>query len=98
MPFAADLLRRTLPIAILSLAVVAVPVLVLAPDGLPRLLSMQKDLADVRSENKQLRHDVGQLRVEVRRLREDPAAIERIARDELGMVKKNDVVFQFAKP
>jgi cell division protein FtsB len=98
MPFAADLLRRTLPIAMLSLAVVAVPVLVLAPDGLPRLLSLQKELADVRSENKQLRHDVAQLRIEVRRLREDPAAVERIARDELGMVKKNDVVFQFAKP
>jgi cell division protein FtsB len=41
---------------------------------------------------------VAQLRIEVRRLRDDPAAVERIARDELGMVKKNDVVFQFGRP
>ena len=37
------------------------------------------------------------LRIEVRRLRDDPAAVERIARDELGMVRKSEVVFQFAR-
>jgi cell division protein FtsB len=97
-PFTADLLRRTLPIAILSLALVTVPVLVLAPAGLPRLRALQKELADVDAEKQELRRNVGRLRVEVRRLRDDPAAVERIARDELGMVRKSEVVFQFAKP
>ncbi|MGA7122223.1 MAG: septum formation initiator family protein [Polyangiaceae bacterium] len=98
MPFTADLLRRTLPIAILSLALVTVPVLVLAPEGLPRLRALQKELADVNVESQELRREIGRLRIEVRRLREDPAAVERIARDELGMVRKNEIVFQFAKP
>jgi cell division protein FtsB len=97
-PFTADLLRRTLPIAILSLAVVTVPVLVLAPEGLPRLRALQKELADANQENQELVREVGRLHVEVRRLRDDPAAIERIARDELGMVRKSEVVFQFSKP
>jgi cell division protein FtsB len=97
-PFTADLLRRTLPIAILSLALVTVPVLVLAPEGLPRLRALQKELADVNVESQELRREIGRLRIEVRRLREDPAAVERIARDELGMVRKSEIVFQFAKP
>jgi cell division protein FtsB len=98
MPFAADLLRRTLPIAMLSLAAIAVPVLVLAPDGFPHLQALQRQLADVRADNEQLRRDVARLRVEVARLRDDPASVERIARDELGMVRKNEVVFQFTRP
>jgi cell division protein FtsB len=97
-PFTADLLRRTLPIGILSLALVTVPVLVLAPDGLPRLRALQKELLDASIENQELHREVARLHVEVRRLRDDPAAVERIARDELGMVRKSEVVFQFAKP
>jgi cell division protein FtsB len=94
----ADLLSRTLPIAMLSLALVTVPVLVLAPEGLPRLRALERELDEVNADNQELRRDVAHLRIEVRRLREDPAAVERIARDELGMVRKSEVVFQFGKP
>jgi cell division protein FtsB len=92
-----DLLQRTLPIAMLALALVAVPVLVLEPEGLPRLRALQKELDDVNTENDELRRDVGRLRIEVKQLRDDPAAIERIARDELGMVRRSEVVFQFGR-
>jgi cell division protein FtsB len=92
-----DFVQRTLPVAMLSLALVAVPVLVLQPQGLPRLRGLQKELDAVQDENDELRRDVGRLRIEVARLRDDPAAVERIARDELGMVRKSEVVFQFAK-
>jgi cell division protein FtsB len=79
----------------LSLALVAVPVLVLQPEGLPRLRGLQKELDQVESENDELKREVTRLRVEVQQLRDDPAAVERIARDELGMVRKSEVVFQF---
>jgi cell division protein FtsB len=92
-----DFLQRTLPIALLALAGVAVPVLVLEPQGLPRLRALQKELDQVDAENADLKRDIGHLRVEVRELRDDPAAVERIARDELGMVRKSEVVFQFGK-
>ncbi len=82
----------------LSLAVFTVPVLVLAPDGLPRLRSLHRELDEVNADNQELRRDVARLRAQVRRLREDPAAVERIARDELGMVRKSEVVFQFPTP
>jgi len=81
----------------LSLALVAVPVLVLQPEGLPRLRGLQKELDQVDKENDELKREVTRLRVEVQQLRDDPAAVERIARDELGMVRKSEVVFQFGK-
>lgn len=93
----AEVVERTLPIAMLCLALVAVPVLVLQPEGLPRLRSLQKELDDVTTENAESYREVERLRVEVRELRDDPAAVERIARGELGMVRKSEVVFQFGK-
>jgi cell division protein FtsB len=93
----ADFLQRTLPIAMLSLALVAVPVLVLEPEGLPRLRGLQHELDQVDTENEELERDVGHLRIDVQQLRDDPAAVERIARDELGMVRRSEVVFQFGR-
>jgi cell division protein FtsB len=87
--------QRTLPAAVLALALVSVPVLLLQPEGLPRLRALQHELAQVRAENSDLQREVERLRVEVRQLRDDPAAVERIARDELGLVRKDEVVFQF---
>jgi cell division protein FtsB len=79
----------------LALSLVAVPVLLLQPEGLPRLRALQHELDQVKGENADLRRDVERLRVEVRQLRDDPAAVERIARGELGLVRKDEVVFQF---
>ncbi len=93
----AQVVQRTLPIAMLSLALIAVPVLMLEPEGLPRLRALDMELGQVHTENDELLRDVARLRGEVRLLRDDPAAIERIARYDLGMVRKNEVVFQFGK-
>jgi cell division protein FtsB len=91
------LTERILPIAMLATAAVAVPVMMLAPEGLPRLRSLSKELAQVESENADQRQQIQHLRGKVRHLREDPAAVERIARDELGLVRTSEVVFQFPR-
>lgn len=69
--------------------------MVLRPDGLPRMRSVEKELTTVRAENRGLERDIGDLKTEVSHLRDDPAAVEHIARDQLGMVRKSEVVFQF---
>jgi cell division protein FtsB len=91
------LTERILPIAMLAVAAVAVPVMMLAPEGLPRLRSLSKEVAQVESENADQRQQIQHLRGKVRHLREDPAAVERIARDELGLVRTSEVVFQFPR-
>jgi cell division protein FtsB len=91
-------LQRALPIGILGLAIVGAPILIFEPQGLPRMRKLEQELASVEEENAELRRDVGALRVDVRQLRDDPAAVERIARNQLGLVRKNEIVFQFGKP
>jgi cell division protein FtsB len=83
--------------AILGISLIAVPVMILGPDGLPRTRALETELSGIRNDNAELRRDITHLRAEVRALREDPASIERIARDQLGMVRKSEVVFQFPK-
>lgn len=90
-----ETLLRGLPLAMLTVAVISVPVLVLEPQGLPRMRALEKELAGVQAENAELRRDVGKLRTDVKDLRENPTAVERIAREQLGLVRKSEVVFQF---
>ncbi len=83
--------------AILGIAFVGAPLLILQPEGLPRMRALGKELTELNAENAELRRDVAHLRVQVRALRDDPAAVERIARDQLGLVRKSEVVFQFRR-
>ena len=90
--------QRALPIAILAIAVVGAPILIFEPEGLPRMRALQTELTQTNDENAALRSHIAELRGQVRELRDDPAAVERIARDDLGLVRKSEVVFQFGKP
>ncbi len=83
------------PMALLVLAIVSVPIMVLEPRGLPRFRALESELRDIERDNEGLAHEVRRLDAEVRQLRADPAAMERIARDELGMVREGEIVFQF---
>lgn len=89
------LLERVLPVGILVVAVVGAPVMIFSPEGLPRLRGLERELAQVEEESADLRREIDALRGRVERLRDDPTAVERIARDNLGMVRQTEVVFQF---
>jgi cell division protein FtsB len=51
----------------------------------------------VTAENESLRREVTNLRADVKELRDDPAAVERIARDQLGLVRKSEIIVQFPR-
>jgi cell division protein FtsB len=89
--------ERTLPLAILAVAAISVPIMIFEPSGLPRMRSLEQELKNVKEENKSSEREIGELRSEVQELRDDPNAVERIARDQLGMVRKSEVVFQFPR-
>lgn len=91
------MLERLLPITVLVASAIGAPVLMLAPEGLPRLRSLSRELAEVDGENADLRREIERLHGTVQRLRQDPVAIERIARDELGLVRSTELVFQFPR-
>lgn len=89
------LLERVLPVGILVVAVIGAPVMIFSPEGLPRLRGLERELEQVEDESAQLRREIEALRGRVDRLRDDPTAVERIARDNLGLVRQTEVVFQF---
>jgi cell division protein FtsB len=89
------LIERALPLGILAIAVVAVPILVFSPTGLGRLSNLQRERAEADVEIARLNQQIRQLRAEVQRMKQDPAAVERVARDELGLVRQTELVFQF---
>jgi cell division protein FtsB len=89
------LLERALPLGILCVAVTAVPILVFSPAGLERLANLRRERAQADTEIGRLGQEIRQLRAEVSRMKQDPAAVERVARDELGLVRQTELVFQF---
>ena len=86
-----------LPLALLLLALVAVPLRILDREGLPRYRALSSELRELRASNAATRREVRVLKGHVERLRVDPSAVERIARDELGMVRQGEFLFQFER-
>lgn len=86
-----------LPFGLLVLSIVSVPLAILDEEGLPRYRALKGELSEVERVNERLRRDVQQLDREVEALRTDPETIERIARDELGMIRDDEILFQFAE-
>ena len=89
--------EQILPAAVLALALLGAPLMIFSSEGLPRLRGVEKELRAVERENLELQREIEVLRARVGRLRDDPAAIEQLARAELGLVRQTEVVFQFAK-
>jgi len=89
--------RDVLPLLILAVAVVGVPVLVFEPQGLPRLRSLERDLEQVEAENRAAEREIARLRTNVKLLKDDLSAVEKVARQELGLVRKSEIVLQLPK-
>jgi cell division protein FtsB len=86
-----------LPFALLVFAIVFIPLRMLDAQGLPRYRALKSELSNVEETNTRMRQELRELSASVDALRTDPAAIERIARDELGMLKPGEIVFQFGE-
>jgi cell division protein FtsB len=86
-----------LPLGLLLLASIVVPLRVFETEGLPRYQALRAELRGTRETNDRMRREVLELRARVSRLQSDPNALERLARDELGMLRNDEIVFQFSE-
>ena len=84
-----------LPFLLMVMAIMTVPSLVLDEQGLPRYRRLQDEVEELRGTNEGLVREIAQLKAEIDSLRSDTNYVERIARDELGMVLPEEFVFQF---
>ncbi len=90
-------LQRALPVAVLGLAAVSVPTLVWSSSGLPRLEKLRDQREHLEQKAARLQTEIRQLRAEVQRVKVDPAHVEQVARDELGLVRQTEIVFHFER-
>ena len=84
-----------LPFGLLSFVVVFVPLRILDAQGLPRYRALKAELHRVQDENSRMQRELKQMQHQVVALRTDPESLERIARDELGMLRPGEILFQF---
>jgi cell division protein FtsB len=91
------LVERLLPVAVLAISAISVPVMILAPTGAPRLRALTEEKQRVDVEISRLGDQIRQLRAEVRQLKSDPAKVEQVARDELGLLRRTEIVVQFGQ-
>jgi cell division protein FtsB len=69
-----------------------VPYHIYVKSGLRHTIGLRRDLAALHAHNQELAAENERLAREAEALRTDPAAIERVARDELGWVRAGEVV------
>lgn len=67
-----------------------------ADDGVVDLWRLERAVAEQRTENTALAQRNAQLAAEVRDLKEGLDAVEARAREELGMIRKDETLYQFA--
>jgi cell division protein FtsB len=92
-----SLFRQHLRLAILLLLVL-LAASVLGNRGLLRLYQMHRTGAALRQEVDRLSAANAALGEEVQALRDDPGRLEAIAREELGLIKPGEIVYQFQTP
>jgi len=80
------------------LVVASVLVIIWSPNGLLHLRQLHVEHQTLIQSNLALEKENHRLYGEIGRLRNDPAAIEHLARQELGLVKDGELIFQFISP
>lgn len=88
-------LHRWVPLALLLVAAASVPMLLWSPAGIARLTGLRDQRQAIEAEIQRLEREIGRLRVQADAIKSSPSSIERVARDELGLVRQTELVIQF---
>ncbi len=80
------------------LLLTSVLLIIWSPNGLLHLRQLNLEHQELTAKNLILEKENQQIYQEIGLLRNDPTSIERLARQELGLVKEGELVFQFVHP
>ena len=83
---------RLVAAAVVAFALAYVPYHLYARSGLAKTITLQRDLTVLRARNRELAAENDRLEREAEALRDDPTAIERVARTDLGWVRPGEIV------
>lgn len=92
-PGPSALRNRILSYVLAFVALILVVDSLVGDKGLLETLRARRQYADIAAGLAGKRHENARLRDEVRRLKEDPASVEAIAREELGLIRPGELLF-----
>ncbi len=92
------LIQRLMPAAVLLIGLIGTPILLVSSGGLGRLDQLRSERGTVELEISRLAKRIEQLRARAAAAKSEPDAVERSARDQLGLVRRTEVVYQFQAP
>ncbi|RMG10784.1 MAG: septum formation initiator family protein [Deltaproteobacteria bacterium] len=87
--------RAKIRLILVGLALVLAAASAFSEGGLPRVQRLEAEVARIEALNASLEQENAGLLLEIQALRSDDAAIERVAREELGLVRPGEIVFRF---
>ena len=67
-------------------------------DGILTAHKFQEELDTLEQRNKSLQEENSRIKIEIERLKTDPFAIEKIAREKLNLVRSQEIVYQIVHP
>lgn len=88
-------IHRLVPAAVLVAAAAWTPWMLGSPQGLDRLRTLADEKRRLAHEVDELGREIGRLREQARLIKTSPRSVERVARDELGLVRQTELVVQF---
>jgi cell division protein FtsB len=89
--------NRLVPIVLITLLVILNAQLWFGRGSLPNVSRLEQDIQTQKASNEEARRTNEQLNAEVHDLKEGLNMVEERARQELGMVKSNEIFVQIAK-
>ena len=92
-PPSSILRRRGLQLLLIFVTLVLIADALIGDKGLTESMNAQRQYRELQASLEQIRRENATLREEKRRLNEDPATIESLARQELGLIKPGEIVF-----
>ena len=72
--------------------------LLFSSHGALRYYNLRKQINIVKKENQRLKEENANIRLELDRLKNDPAYLEEVARKKFGLIKKNEIIFELNGP
>ncbi len=68
---------------------------IFGPYGALKYYAVANELDEILAQNEQLRENNTALRQEINKLKKDPVYLEEVARRQFGLIKKNEVIYEF---
>ncbi len=89
-------MQRLVPVALFIIAVMLLFFTVTGNHGVLQLKKINNELEAYQRKNDQLESEIREVKMHISQLQHDNSALEKIAREELGMARRNETVYIFS--